>query len=482
MNGFNNNYSQRLKLLYEQIWHLSNSVSDPRSYNALKFATCQLIECYRQQERLQEHPFDPARLRKLSVPVEALDTLLQDSTCLITGGLGCVGTALIKELLQFKVKQIIIVDIRSFEDFQWKDPRVIFSQSDILEADKLNEIFRRFEPQFVFHTAAQRDPGLSEKQPELALKTNILGTLNTMQACERVGTVKQVVFSSTGKASRYYTNEVYAASKKICEFIMSSFARKGSARYSMVRFTHILDNSLMDISLRQQAYERDYVAVHSPGKYVTAQNIGEAADLMLNALVHSQDGQSNFLIVRNLEWPVESLEIALYYIEESKRNIPIIFTGCPTGYIEKFFRGQLDWSMPQELNLLISVYENKRRKVNDAGDILISSIDPCSDELLYACIEKIRSSRGDVDSRNELLHSLRVLVGDSLKGVDKDDTTRIIRWGTDSRHLELEDNNLSDFKDILSLLYDSLSENHSAMIADTLAANTLKKAEDVAYQ
>jgi FlaA1/EpsC-like NDP-sugar epimerase len=359
---------------------------------------------------------------------------------------------------------------------------VIFIQCDILEVDKLNSIFGRFQPQFVFHTAAQRDPGLSEKQAELALKTNILGTLNTMQACEGVGTVKQVVFSSTGKASRYYTNEVYAASKKICEFIMSSFARKGTARYSMVRFTHILDNSLMDIGLRQMAYENDYVAVHSPGKYVTAQNIGEAADLMLNALVYSSDQQSNFLIVRNLEWPVESLEIALYYIKQSNRNIPIIFTGCPTGYIEKFFRGQLDWSMPQELNLLINVYENKRRTVNEAGDILISSIDPCSDEQLYSCIEKIRAARGDMESKNELLHALKVLVGDSFKNVDKEDTTRIIRWGTDPRHLELEESNLADFKDILTLLYDSLVVDNKPVNAESLPPDYIKKAEDVTYQ
>src|SRR5690606_4191987 len=113
--------------------------------------------------------------------------------------------------------------------------------------------------------------------------------------------------SSTGKASRYFTEEVYACSKKICENILDLYARKGRVKYGMVRFTHMLDNSLMNAELKKFAETGDLVAIHSPGKYVTAQNKEEAASLMLNALLYAEAGRSNFLLVRNLEWPVESL-------------------------------------------------------------------------------------------------------------------------------------------------------------------------------
>jgi hypothetical protein len=57
--------------------------------------------------------------------------------------------------------------------------------------------------------------------------------------------VQQCVFSSTGKASRYFTAEVYAASKKIAEWQFAQAVQQGKVTYSMVRFTHTLDNSLV---------------------------------------------------------------------------------------------------------------------------------------------------------------------------------------------------------------------------------------------
>mgnify|MGYP003513071679 FL=1 len=53
--------------------------------------------------------------------------------------------------------------------------------------------------------------------------------------------------------------------------------------------------------------------------------------------------------------------MALYYIKVSGREIPVIFMGNPIGYTEKFFRGQMDWSNPQDLNLLINKKKQKYR-------------------------------------------------------------------------------------------------------------------------
>jgi FlaA1/EpsC-like NDP-sugar epimerase len=61
-----------------------------------------------------------------------------------------------------------------------------------------------------------------------------------IQLCETYG-VQQCIFSSTGKASRYFTNDVYAGSKKLAEWLFAQAAQQGRVKYGMVRFTHIIE-------------------------------------------------------------------------------------------------------------------------------------------------------------------------------------------------------------------------------------------------
>ena len=359
--------------IYKKIWDLSPLVENRESYNELKRLTQELIYIYDDQGRLTEDPFDSTRARKLSQPFEKINAVIKDRTCLVTGGLGCVGSNLVNELLKFDVKRIVILDKNlSFPYHIEADPAITIIHGDIRDTQVVYDTFTKYRPDLVFHTAAQRDPGYAESHIVETVTTNVVGTLNIVKACEYSGTVKQCIFSSTGKASRYFTEEVYAGTKKICESILDLYSKEGRVKYGMARFTHMLDNSLMNDQLKDNSEHNHYVGVHSPGKYVTAQNKKEAASLMLNALLYSEAKKNNFLLVRNLEWPVESLEMALYYIKKSKRNIPVIFIGNPVGYTEKFFRGQMDWSNPSELNLLINVYENKHREFNDEEDIVIS--------------------------------------------------------------------------------------------------------------
>jgi hypothetical protein len=283
--------------------------------------------------------------------------------------------------------------------------------------------------------------------------------LNIIRACEAVGSVKQLVFSSTGKASRYVTEEIYAGTKKLVEFIFATCAQSSDIRYSMTRFTHILDNSLMNQELVNASNENKYLGIHSPGKYVTAQNALEASLLMLNALIYSEKKQCNFLLVRHLEWPVESLEMALYYIKESGRSIPVIFVGNPMGYSEKFFRGQFDWSRPNELNLLTNVYERKHRRLNEDEDIIIAR--PCSTDkfLLMRALDRLDAAHGEKETKDTLLQELKSIVNASLKMVDPQDTKDILRWGLDPRFLKMENVQMSDFQIIVPLLQASLDQS-----------------------
>jgi len=454
------------KEICKDIWALSSKVNYPESYVKLTELTNDLIKIYEHQGRLSKHPFSSARERVLSIPVEAVYYKLKDTTCVVTGGLGCVGSILVNALIELKVKKIIILDINATDSNSSDGKEIIKVRCDVRNLSSIQNAFLLYKPDYVFHTAAQRDPGYAETHVAETVSINVLGTFNVMQACESVSTVKQMVYASTGKASRYFTEEVYAATKKIGEFVIDAYAKESAVKYSIVRFTHVLDNSLMNSELRESSMNAPYLSVHSPGKYVTAQNAAEAAFLMLNTLVYSEEKQCNLSLVRNLDWPVESLEVALYYAKQSQRSIPIVFVGNPIGYSEKFFRGQFDWSNPAELNLLTNVYERKWRRLNSDEDIIITY--PCSTTkvLVKEVIEKISNARGDIENKKELIGSLKELVRDSLKRVDKEDTADILRWGLDPKFIELEQVNLANFSTLISLLVESLAGSKYDMETD----------------
>ncbi|MEJ1238186.1 polysaccharide biosynthesis protein [Chryseolinea sp. T2] len=440
--------------LYKRIWKLSGNVGQRDAYTNLVSLTSELITLYDQQGRLSEDPFQPTRLRVLSLP-ENMGELLKDRVCVITGGSGCVGSALLDELLQFEVKKIVVFDMAPLPAHR-KHPKIVFEQGDVRCKQRLLSAFAAHQPEIVFHTAAQRDPGYAESHIFETISTNVTGTLNVVLACEATPSVKHCAFSSTGKSSRYFTEEVYAGTKKMCEYILDMYSRRGRVRYCMVRFTHILDNSLMNQQLMREAESNDYIAVHCPGKFVTAQNVNEGARLMMNTLAYAEENHSNFLLVRNLEWPVESLEMALYYIKRSGRKMPVIFLGNPIGYTEKFFRGQMDWSNPHELNLLINVYEQRYRKYNQDNDIIISHIAPVNDDLIAQTLEPIVNSTGDTDSFTAMKSALRQIVEDSLQRVDKDDTVNILNWGLQQKFLDAEKAKASDYGQIIPMMFKSL--------------------------
>jgi len=451
-----------LSSIFENIWNSSPRLNESDGYAALLEHTETLIKIYDEEGRLYENPFTPTAKRRLSLPEAKLRALLKDSVCVVTGGMGCVGRTLVGQLLKFEIKRIVIIDKSIEGASEIESERVTCVKADVCDQQRLLEIFALYKPRHVFHTAAQRDPGYAEKHISETVEANVLGTAAVVQACEQADSVERFVFSSTGKASRYYTDEVYAATKKICEYIIDSMARKSSKMYSMVRFTHILENSLMNTEL-QNIQNEDHVRIHSPGKYVTAQNVLEAANLMLNALAEAQVGKCNFLIVRNLEWPVESLEVALYYIKQRKDIVPIVFKGNPPGYCEKFFRGQLDWSNPHELNLLINVYECKSKYTNEEEDIIISSIVPTDVAILAQAIGNIRNSLKDDSSVNKndtvkncLLGGLVNLVKASLVNVDKQVTIDILKWGLQPEYLSHEGTTLHDYSGVTGLLVESL--------------------------
>jgi len=117
---------------------------------------------------------------------------------LITGGAGCIGSNLVRTLLQADPEKIVVVDDLSAA-YEWnlpKDDKVVFTCGSILDEEKMKKAFG-FKPHYVFHLAAHFANQNSVDHPETDLLVNSLGTLKVLEYSSLVG-VERFIFASSG--------------------------------------------------------------------------------------------------------------------------------------------------------------------------------------------------------------------------------------------------------------------------------------------
>ncbi|MET9519987.1 NAD-dependent epimerase/dehydratase family protein [Streptomyces sp. NPDC002994] len=163
------------------------------------------------------------RHRTIRLPDQAARRRIGSRTVLVTGAAGCIGRALLRELHSYAPARIVGVGLE-------EQPRLPDATQyhclDIRDGPGLTALLRQVRPDLVFHLAAQRDPGLAEREAALTITTNVLGTAHVIEACAAAGT-GQLVYASTGKALRPYTSDVYAQSKRTGEWLVADAAARG---------------------------------------------------------------------------------------------------------------------------------------------------------------------------------------------------------------------------------------------------------------
>jgi dTDP-4-dehydrorhamnose reductase len=480
--------SDVLELIWETVPVDSPDPTEPRILIELSKLTHDLIDRSGRQA-LSIDPFSEVYKRKIIIDRPQIGSILKNKVVLVTGGEGFVGTNLIAKLQQFGVKRIVSVDLSTdwFEQVKIdttetdRDVPVVYYCSDVrdtrsgikkdlpnpstarsepltqvartsIKGESLDSIFAIERPQIVFHLAAERLPGLAETQVRQTVSTNILGCDNIIRLCEEYR-VESCIFSSTGKASRYFTPDVYAASKKISEWLFSDNSQPRTCQYGIVRFTHVVENSPVssDLDLR---VANGIVSLHAPDRYIYTQNIEESVNLLLNALTVVKIGQTKILAVRDIGWPINTLDLALYKILRSGRDIPIYFKGLPAGYESHVFLGQLDLSGDREILPMLNVLEADISEISQAGDMVISETIPFEPDILERSISNIKAviTSTDTKIKQTVIDSQKEIVLSSFMRANPLRLLDILKWGVSGAEKSAGGVDLSYDREIVALL------------------------------
>jgi nucleoside-diphosphate-sugar epimerase len=296
------------------------------------------------------------RERGIGVPEAELEAWLGGATVLVTGGTGCIGSVLMAQVAGCGPRRLVSVS-RGVASGGPRPAGAEYAYADIRDRRGLAAVFEKVRPDVVFHLAAQRDPGLAEHEVHRTVTTNVLGTSHVISAAEEHG-VQRVVFASTGKALRPYSREVYTASKRAAEWLLSTAARRGRASYSAARFTHVVDNSIVYSRLLGWC-RGGVIRVHAPDIMFYAQSALESAQLLLRAALGAggRDGSLWVHAITDLGWPVGLLDLALGVLARTGSETPVYFSGYDPGYESVPFPGLYDPLTAGEVSPLLNAFE-----------------------------------------------------------------------------------------------------------------------------
>ena len=268
-----------------------------------------------------------------------VDAYLTGKVVMVTGGGGSIGSELCRQIARHNPKQLIVVDIyeNNAYDIQQElryhygnklDLRVEIAS--IRDRERVNQLFATYRPDVVFHAAAHKHVPLMEGSPQEAVRNNVFGTLNLVQAADCYG-VGKFIQISTDKAVN--PTSVMGATKRLCEIILQSMKGRSKTTFAAVRFGNVLGSNGSVVPLFQRQIAAGGPVTVTDKRIIRYfMTISEATELVLQA---GAMAHQNELYVLDMGRPVKILDLAENMIRLSGyvpyRDIDIIETGLRPG-------------------------------------------------------------------------------------------------------------------------------------------------------
>lgn len=238
---------------------------------------------------------------------------IKDATLMVTGGGGSIGSEVVRQLVGNKAKRVVVVDNYENTTYELEQEikRVIpeayltIRIADVTDYDRMEELFKEFEPDFIVHAAAHKHVPLMEMSPCEAIKNNCAGTLNMCKLADKYHADKMILIS-TDKAVR--PTNVMGASKRVCEMIIQSWDKKSKTEFAAVRFGNVLGShgSVIPLFLEQIEHGGPITLTH---REITRffMTIPEAVSLVLAAGMMAKGGE---IFILDMGEPVKIYDLA----------------------------------------------------------------------------------------------------------------------------------------------------------------------------
>jgi len=235
---------------------------------------------------------DPIQLDK-----EAIKKRISGKIVLVTGAAGSIGSEIVRQAIRFQPKKIILVDqaesplyeieLELFEKYKGQAYEVVMG--DVRNKDRMDNVFRTFNPQIVFHAAAYKHVPMMENNPSESILTNVLGT-KTLADLSADYKVEEFIMISTDKAVN--PTNVMGASKRIAEIYTQALGKKSSTKFITTRFGNVLgSNGSVIPRFRQQIESGGRRICRAPDAADEREEGDQCGELQLNRSTQAPDQQ-----------------------------------------------------------------------------------------------------------------------------------------------------------------------------------------------
>ena len=321
-------------------------------------------------------------------------------TILVTGAAGSIGSEIVRQLIRFKPKKIILFDHAEtplydleleLKEKQYFDDFEIIIGS-ISNKSRINYILSEYRPSIVYHAAAYKHVPMMEGNPPEAVRTNILGTKNLADLSIQYG-VEQFVLISTDKAVN--PTNIMGASKRIAEMYVQALNNISETNFTTTRFGNVLgSNGSVILRFKKQIDEGGPVTVTHPEVTRYFMTIPESCQLVLEAGAMSSGGE---IFLFDMGESVKIIDLAKKMVKlsglEIGKDIQIKYTGLRPG--EKLYEELLD-----DTENTLPTYHSK---------IMIAKVRQNNYESLNQAIENIQLLRKE-NNNNEIVKRMKEIV------------------------------------------------------------------------